>query len=45
ARFRPCVGRLKIKRVIRLRLFKTADVHLVVLFYAASVFTRRLSPC
>ena len=26
ARFRPCVGRLKIKRVIRLRLFKTADV-------------------
>ncbi|KAF3557441.1 hypothetical protein F2Q69_00013780 [Brassica cretica] len=26
ARFRPCVGRLKIKRVIKLRLFKTADV-------------------
>ncbi|KAF3601663.1 hypothetical protein F2Q69_00035055 [Brassica cretica] len=26
SRFRPCVGRLKIKRVIRLRLFKTADV-------------------
>uniref|UniRef100_A0A0D3DLE7 Uncharacterized protein n=1 Tax=Brassica oleracea var. oleracea TaxID=109376 RepID=A0A0D3DLE7_BRAOL len=25
-RIRPCVGRLKIKRVIRLRLFKTADV-------------------
>uniref|UniRef100_A0A0D3CGG5 Uncharacterized protein n=1 Tax=Brassica oleracea var. oleracea TaxID=109376 RepID=A0A0D3CGG5_BRAOL len=26
ARFRPCVGRSKIKRVIKLRLFKTADV-------------------
>ncbi|KAF3505870.1 hypothetical protein F2Q69_00008413 [Brassica cretica] len=25
-RFRPCVGRLKIKRVTMLRLFKTADV-------------------
>ncbi|KAG2255755.1 hypothetical protein Bca52824_075049 [Brassica carinata] len=25
ARFRPCVGRSKIKRVIKLRLFKTAD--------------------
>ncbi|KAF2540093.1 hypothetical protein F2Q68_00030975 [Brassica cretica] len=26
SRFRPCVGRSKIKRVIKLRLFKTADV-------------------
>ncbi|KAF3509731.1 hypothetical protein F2Q69_00007793 [Brassica cretica] len=26
ARFRPCVGRSKIKRVIKLRLFKAADV-------------------
>ena len=25
-RFRPCVGRSKIKRVIKLRLFKTTDV-------------------
>ncbi|KAF2582689.1 hypothetical protein F2Q68_00006505 [Brassica cretica] len=25
ARFRPCVGRSKIKRVIKLHLFKTAD--------------------
>ncbi|KAL0654905.1 hypothetical protein Bca4012_075489 [Brassica carinata] len=26
ARFHPCVGRLEIKRVIELRLFKTAGV-------------------
>ncbi|KAF3593671.1 hypothetical protein DY000_02021669 [Brassica cretica] len=26
SRFRPCLGRSKIKRVIKLRLFKTADV-------------------
>ncbi|KAL0754183.1 hypothetical protein Bca101_091851 [Brassica carinata] len=33
ARFRPCVGRSKIKRVIKLRLFKMAgSSHLVVLF-------------
>ncbi|KAF3549008.1 hypothetical protein DY000_02008284 [Brassica cretica] len=29
ARFRPCVGHSKIKRVIKLRLFKTADVFVV----------------
>ncbi|CDY68921.1 BnaCnng61060D [Brassica napus] len=38
SRFHPCVGRSKIKRVIKLRLFKTADVLNVFLFYAASVF-------